>query len=374
MNAKYLIVHLLLVLVFLLIACRDDDMIVQDGDLTHIPFQAENYEVKIPPGWPQMEIPDDNPLTQEGVHLGRRLFFDPILSLDSTISCSTCHIPEKGFSDDLPKAVGINGAIGDRKSMSLINVGFVNSGLFWDGRVSSLEEQALHPIENPLEMNSSLEEVERKLREHEDYAIRFRKAFGINNRSEINRDLLAKALAQFQRIIIAGENSTFEQVMRGEKFFDDDEFLGWEMFFDANLLSLDAECAHCHISPLFTTNEFINNGTNPAENLKDYSDLGRGAITGDSLDNAKFRVPTLYNWELRNHFMHDGQFKTMEEVVAHYNSGGHRPSDPDQDNVDLLLYPLGMNEEEKAHLMAFLKTLTDTTFLENPDLQDPFQP
>lgn len=354
-------------------ACRDDDSNgASDGDLTHIPFDPQTYKLEIPEGWPQMDIPEDNPLTYEGVQLGRRLFFDPILSVDNSISCATCHIPEKGFSDNLPIAVGVGGAVGRRKTMSLINVGFNNNGLFWDGRVQTLEEQSLHPIVDPLEMNSTLEEAERTLREHDEYPARFRKAFGINNKEEISSDLLAKALAQFQRIIIAGGNSIFSRAMRGEIAFTDAQWNGFEMFFDANLLTLDAECAHCHLSPLFTINEYLNNGITQVERLMDHPDPGRGAVTGRLSDYGKFRTTTLFNWELRNHFMHDGRFKTMDDVLDHYDSGGHRPANPDEDNVDLLIYPLNMTELQRYELMEFLKTLTDTTFLSNPDLQNPF--
>nr|MBS0037368.1 hypothetical protein [Saprospiraceae bacterium] len=370
MNWKFTGVILAVLSIFIF-ACKDDSK-PDEGDLTFISFDPVPYNPDIPAGWPQLEQPADNPMTQEGVQLGRRLFFDPILSLDSTISCSTCHIPEKGFSDDNPLAVGIGGAIGDRRTMSLVNVGFVNSGLFWDGRAKTLEEQALHPIEDPREMNLSLSEAVERLQNHGDYSTRFRKAFGINHIREINADLLGKALAQFQRIIIVGGESKFERAMRGELAFSDEELEGRDMFFDANLLSLDAECAHCHNRPLFTTNEFLNNGITEVERLLDHPDPGLGEVTGKELDFGKFRVPTLINWELRDHFMHDGRFVSMEDVLDHYNSGGHRPSDPDEDNVDLLIYPLNMNQIEFDNLMAFLRTLSDTTFLENPDLQDPF--
>ncbi len=370
MNWKF-IVAILGVLSIFVLACKDDSK-PDEGNLTFVPFDPVPYNPDLPDGWPQLEQPADNPMTQEGVQLGRRLFFDPVLSLDSTISCSTCHIPEKGFSDNLPIAVGIGGALGERKTMSLLNVGFNNNGLFWDGRVQTLEEQSLHPIEDPVEMNLGLDEAVSRMQNHEDYAPRFRKAFGIEHRDEISADLIGRALAQFQRNIIAGGESRFERVMRGELFFTDEEFDGWEMFFDANFLSLDAECAHCHMRPLFTTNEFINNGLTQVERLLDHPDPGLGAISGREVDFGRFRVPTLINWELREHFMHNGKFRTMEEVVDHYNSGGHRPSNPDEDNVDLLIYPLNMNEDEISHLMAFLRTLTDTSFLSNPDLRDPF--
>ncbi len=361
--------------VLILSACRDEDNGISSdhGDLSHIAFDPQPYDLEIPPGWPQMEIPEDNPLTYDGVQLGRRLFFDPVLSVDSSVSCATCHIPEKGFSDNNPVAIGVGGALGDRKTMTLLNVGFNNNGLLWDGAVQTLEEQSLHPIQDPREMNASLDEVIERLQNHSDYQKRFRKAFGIKHTEEITSDLLAKALAQFQRIIIAGGNSIFERAMRGEIAFSDAQWNGFEYFFDANLLTLDAECAHCHMSPLFTINEYLNNGITEVERLVDHPDIGRGAVTGRLSDYGKFRTNTLYNWELRNHFMHDGRFETMDDVLDHYISGGHRPSDPDEDNVDLLIYPLNVSETERYELMEFLKTLTDTTFLDNPDLQNPFE-
>ena len=155
--------------------------------------------------------------------------------------------------------------------------------------------------------------------------------------------------------------------MRGEAFFTDDELAGWELFFDENIDLPDAECGHCHNVPLFTTNEYFNNGIDPAYDISDFEDPGLGGITGDPADYGKFRSPTLRNVTASAPYMHDGRFETIEEVIEHYNSGGH-PSI----NKDVLITPLGLTEEHKAQLLAFIKTLDDPDFVNDPELQSPF--
>jgi cytochrome c peroxidase len=251
--------------------------------------------------------------------------------------------------------------------MSLLNVTFHYSGLFWDGRAATLEKQALQPVEDPVELHESWPNVEEKLRRHPAYPEDFRRAFGITQKSAITRDLAVKAIAQFARSLVSSGQSKYDRFVRGEIFLSDSEFNGMEMFFDVNNELPDAECNHCHAPPLFAINEFRNNGIEPVRFLNEFPDMGRGEVTGDSLDNGKFKIPTLRNIQFSAPYMHDGRFSTLEEVLDHYNSGGHR-----QLNTDPLIRQLGLTEAQKRDLLAFLNTLMDTTFLQNPAYSNPF--
>ncbi len=353
-------------------ACKDDPIepAVDGVDLSGIPYNPEPYEIKVPPNFPPMPQPEDNIATIAGVKLGRFLFYDPILSLDSTISCASCHKQELYFTDGLAIAEGINGLKGRRSSMSLVNVGYYNNGLFWDGRVSSLEEQALQPIIDPVEMGNTWENVEERLRRHPMYQKLFRKAFGISYSSEISIEMVAKAIAQFERTIVSTGNSKWDRVKApgSTVLFTDDELEGKLMYFDDVPELPDAECGHCHISFRFTTNQYKNNGIDTVDNLLGFPDLGRGAVTGDTLDNGQFRIPTLRNVLFTAPYMHDGRFKTIEDVMRHYNSGGHNAL-----NTGVNIHPLGLNEKQIGQIIAFLKTLSDTSLLNVEKYSNPFQ-
>ncbi|MEM6726278.1 MAG: cytochrome c peroxidase [Bacteroidota bacterium] len=343
---------------------------ILDKSLSSIPYEPVNYDLPQPVGFPQMEIPADNPLTVDGVELGRRLFFDPILSADGTQSCSSCHFQNSAFTDNQAVSRGIDGIAGTRSSMSLTNLGYNFNGLFWDGRVSTLEAQALLPVEDPIELHHSWVDVVCDLTNHPDYPTYFRKAFGIDNTNQITKELAAKAMAQFERSLVS-YNSKFDRVIyRQEEFFSDDELNGYEMFFDlASGILPDAECGHCHNAPLFTVNNYRNNGLDEALDLAtDFEDNGFGNVTGNVFDNGKFRIPTLRNIALTAPYMHDGRFQTLEEVIDHYDSGGHYA-----DNLDPLIFPIGLTEEQKGQILSFLHTLTDTTSLAGEQFSDPFE-
>lgn len=348
-------------------ACRNGNPVADPEDLSHIPYDAEMYTPSVPDLFPPLEIPGDNPMTVEGIMLGRKLFFDPILSLDSTMSCSSCHVQSGTFTDNLAVSTGVDGIAGRRSAMSLLNVGFNHRGMFWDGRAETLEDQALLPVEDPVELHATWPDIEQRLRGHPSYPTDFRKAFGIGKKDEITRELVVKAIAQFERTLISSGNSKFDRFMRGEIFLSDSEFNGFEMFFDTSPDLPDAECGHCHASPLFTTNEFRNNGIEDVATLDDFPDRGLGEVTGNRHDNGKFRIPTLRNIEYSAPYMHDGRFATLEEVVDHYNSGGFRV-----ENTDPLIRPLGLTEQQKADLIAFIRTLRDTSFLQEEQFSNPF--
>lgn len=361
---------ILISLFFSCLSCDPDDQknLVDEGNLTHIAYNPTPKQLIYPDDFPRLENPANNPLTEAGVELGRRLFYDPILSADSTMSCASCHLIDKGFADASPVSVGIDGITGKRSAMPLFNVGFFYNGLQWDGAPRSLEAQAVLPVQSPIELHDTWQNVEQKLKRHKDYPTFFRKAFGIPHADSITAALAQKAIAQFQRTIISGGNSKYDRVLRGEAFFSDEELNGFDMFFDISVGIPDAECGHCHNGPLMTTNDYFNNGLVAAPNLSSFADLGRGRVTGRALDNGKFRAPSLRNIALTAPYMHDGRLKTLEEVIDHYNAGGHFSP-----NRDPLIRPLGLTPSQKKDIISFLHTLTDTSYLQNAQLRSPFK-
>ena len=372
---KYCLLILILYIVFF--SCKKDEKptvnpnppIPEFEDLSKIEYSPVSFDLPVLDPLPQMDIPIDNPLTEDGVTLGRYLFYDPILSGNEKMACADCHLPQGGFTDNLAVSKGVDGISGTRSSMSLVNAGYLTKGLFWDGRTQTLEEQALLPVEDVNELHNDWESVEEKLRMHNDYPTRFRKAFGINHAGEITRDLAVKAIAQFERSLVSA-NSKYDRVIRKEEFFEEDELNGFEIFFDEPNDLPDAECGHCHNAPLFTVNQYFNNGIDSVGSLEDFEDKGLGAITNSLFDNGKFRAPSLRNIALTAPYMHDGRFQTLEEVIDHYNEGAHFA-----DNIDPLIKTrgLGLSEQNKSDLLAFLHALTDTSFVNNPAYQNPFE-
>jgi cytochrome c peroxidase len=324
---------------------------------------------QIPPFFPMMPLPANDPMTVEGVELGRYLFWEKKLSKDNTISCGSCHLPEHGFSDPNQFSIGVGGAVGERQSMTLANVGWSPS-LFWDGREPTLEKQIIQPVIHPLEMNQPWPEALHKLQNAPMYAPMFKAAFGS---SHITRDRAVRAIAMFIRTMISG-NSKYDKWKLGLAEFTLLEERGFDLFIleggspETGGLN-GADCFHCHSlsGNQFTDYLFTNNGLTP-ENQ--WSDLGRGAVTGNPFDNAKFKTPTLRNIEKTAPYMHDGRFQTLEEVIEHYNSGGHQSST----TSPFMKYTIGgldLPPQDKAALVAFLKTLTDEEFLNNPKFSDP---
>lgn len=348
----------LLFLFLITVGCKEVSSFTESTKLSDITYKPTPLELETPFGFVKVNIPPDNPQTQEGVDLGFKLFHDPILSSDSSMACASCHLTALGMTDGKALSKGVDGLEGKRSAMSLMNVAYYREGLFWDGRVKSLEEQALLPVEDTIELHNNWDTVIGKLKAHQTYPILFRKAFGIDSIEQINKFLAAKAIAQYEKTLISGD-SKFDQVERGEASYTPDEKAGYEIFFDANDNLPDSECGHCHNPPLLTTNEYLNNGISEAKTTSDFKDLGRGGFTGNSFDNGTFRVPTLRNIAMTAPYMHDGRFKTIEEVIDHYNSGGHNSP-----TVSPLIRPLNLNEVQKRQLIAFLNTLTDRKFVE----------
>lgn len=303
---------------------------------------------QIPKGFPK-PIYDfsKNQLTEEGFQLGRNLFYDPILSKDSTISCASCHLQQTGFAHvDHELSHGIEGKIGTRNSLSLQNLAW-NKNFLYDGGINNLEVQALTPISSEIEMHETLENLVIKLKRTEKYPNLFQQAFGTK---KITGQLTLKALSQFV-VQLVSANSKYDKVTRGEVKFSEMEQKGYELFKN--------NCASCHKEPLFTSDTFENNGlpTDPTLN-----DFGRIKITQNPNDNLKFKVPTLRNIQFTFPYMHDGRFKTLNDVVKHYNSGISKSATLAMQ----LQQPMKLTDNQRTEIIAFLKTLTDTEFLFNP--------
>ncbi|MGB0981639.1 MAG: cytochrome-c peroxidase [Winogradskyella sp.] len=306
-------------------------------------------------------IPNDNPQTVEGVALGKKLFFDTILSADGTQSCFSCHSPENAFTDNTATSNGVDGNFGTRNSMPLFNLAWnYNERFTWDGKELSLERQALEPVQNPIELHSNWDDVVDRLQLHSAYPKLFQKAFNTNT---ITKALVAKAIAQFERTLISA-NSKFDKYTLGETSLTVQELNGLDLF----LREDKGDCFHCHgnpNNPLWTDNAFHNNGLDAT-----FTDLGLGGVTGDPNDNGKFRTPSLRNLAFTAPYMHDGRFATIDAVINHYSEGLQNSTtiDPlmkkvDEGGVQLTL-------QEKADLKAFLLTLTDTSFTTNPNFQN----
>lgn len=314
--------------------------------------EEPNNQVKVvvPKGWPK-PVYDfaKNPITPEGFSLGRKLFFDPLLSKDSSTSCSSCHLQFTNYTHvDHSLSHGIYGAKGTRNTLSIMNVAW-SKNFMWDGGINNIEVQPLGPIENPVEMDNTLANVVAHLKKSPAYREKFKKAFG--DSAEITGQRVLKALAQFM-VSIQSFNSKYDKVMRKEKGveFTEAETRGLKLF--------RKNCESCHKEPLFTNNSFENNGLPPDPKLKDG---GRIKITHNPDDSLKFKVPSLRNIEVSYPYMHDGRYRNLEMVLFHYTAGIEKSK--------TLSPKLGkgitMGEKEKKDLIAFLKTLTDKEFLTN---------
>ena len=308
--------------------------------------------LETPKGWPKPHYDfSKNPLTEEGFQLGRNLFYDPILSKDGTISCASCHLQATGFTHvDHALSHGIDGKIGTRNSLALMNLAWSKS-FMWDGGVNHLDVQPIAPITSEVEMDETLENVVEKLQKSEKYQILFKNAFGD---SKITGQRLLKALSQFELLLVSS-NSKYDKVMRNQEIFSEQEQKGYILF--------KTNCASCHNEPLFTSGKFENNGLTIDTTL---NDIGRMKITNKPEDYLRFKVPTLRNVQFTFPYMHDGRFKTLTEVIKNYNSLGNSKNVSKQ-----LSKPMNLSDNDRVDLVAFLKTLTDTEFLFNKRFSYP---
>jgi cytochrome c peroxidase len=314
--------------------------------------------IDVPAGFPEMPQPADNPMTEEGIRLGRRLFYDPILSGDSTQACGTCHIQNRGFSDPRPFSAGIKGLFGNRHAPTLVNPAWIGD-MFWDGRAHGLEDQATQPVPNEIEMDLPWPKAIGRLARDKTYPHLFGEAFGD---TRITRDHVVKAIAQFERTFVSF-NSKYDRVQRGEDTFTPEESVG-ERIFNTEI----GDCFHCHQAPLFTTNTFHNTGLDSV-----VVDRGRFDTTGNPADIGKFKAPSLRNCAERVVFMHDSRFSNLHDVIDHYNKGFHDGPDVDP-LIRVRLTRRSMRAGEIDTLITFLGTLSDPTYLTNPALANPHTP
>ena len=326
--------------------------------------------------------PESNTITDIGATLGRVLFYDKKLSDNNTISCASCHEQSAAFSDNNQFSIGLNGETTRRNSMTLINSRFYENGrFFWDERSSTLEEQVLLPIQDHIEMGMNLNQLEVKLQDLDYYNILFEKAFGS---SQVTSDRIAKALSQFTRSIVS-VNSKFDEGFAAASYPEDEEQMpDFNNFTSLENLGMDifyrgrngGTCLYCHGTPQHVNDEAKNNGLS-----LNYIDNGLGEITGNSSDNALFKVPTLRNIAKTGPYMHDGRFETLMDVVNHYSDGVQdHPNlhfrlktldDGQAGNAEVLR--LNLTQLEKEALVAFLNTLTDEKVLDEEKYSDPFK-
>ena len=280
--------------------------------------------------------------------LGKLLFSDPILSKDSTISCASCHIPSYAFADTSAVSKGVGGVKGDRNTPSAMNV-VLHGFFFWDGRANTLEEQALAPIENPKEMNLSLDEAVHRLKRSAGYSLYFRKIYN----EEPGKENLAKAIAAFERTL-----ETSDSPFDTWKFYDKPEVVSESVRRGFEVFNSKGKCAECHFGSNFALNQFRNIGLFDGKKL---NDSGRAVITHDPMDIGKFKVAPLRNVAVTAPYMHNGMFKTLREVIEFYNDPEKIvPGSINRDSI--LLKPLGLTNEEMNDLEAFLHAVTDKQF------------
>jgi cytochrome c peroxidase len=307
-------------------------------------FPAEGP--KVPLGLVDIYWPDDNGYTPAKAELGWLLFFDTRLSSDGSVSCASCHAPEHAFGDGRPVSTGIGGQKGGRSAPSIINRVY-GALQFWDGRAASLEDQVKGPLANPIEMTSDKDAgkahsaVVERLRKVSDYRKRFKSVFGSE---DITIDRVAKAIATFERTVLSG-NSPYDRFKAGDKkALTESQKRGMDIFFSNN-----ARCDACHDGAAFTTNQFANIGIGMDKAMPD---LGRYAVTKKEEDKGAFKTPGLREVARTGPYMHDGSFKTLDEVVEHYDKGGIKNQWLHQD-----IRPLKLSKQDKSDLVAFLHAL-----------------
>lgn len=318
-----------------------------------LPKTYTPYRFEMAATFPIPDLPLDNPLIEERVSLGEKLFRDTAFSVDNSISCRACHDPALGFSDPRRLSIGVHGDTGTRNSMTLHNLAW-KSHFFWDGRATSLRQQVLIPVQEHDEMDETLDQVAKKLSAKPTYPPLFRKAFG---GSKITPDRIALALEQFV-LTLTTYRSKFDLAMAGLSQLSPEEQRGFELFmteYEPRMGQRGADCFHCHSAPLFTDHQFHNNGLDALP-----QDPGRKKVTGKDSDWGKFSTPSLRNIALTAPYMHDGRFRTLEEVIDHYSFGVQRSPTLDPNLAKHPMEGIGITPADKKALVAFLKTLTDT--------------
>jgi cytochrome c peroxidase len=331
-------------LVFVLLSCKQSS--------TNTVIDDEPDYLKVPPGFPAIPFPADNPYSIEKVKLGRMLFYEKLLSRDSTIaSCSHCMKQENAFCDNALMSIAYLPQ--SRNTMCLSNVAY-RTILFWDGRGSKIESPALRSLFLPSVLDCDTNEIKRRLMGHPLYPKMFKDAFGPD--AEPDAYLIAKAISTFVRTFVSG-NSRYDKFINGDSSaLNESEKRGMALFFGDR-----TKCSVCHSGFLFTDSKFHNTGT-----TTHYFDLGRWYVTKDFNDNGKFLTPSLRNVELTAPYQNDGQYFSLLQVIENYNKGGQY-----WENKDTLIKPLFLSSMEKNDLISFLKTLTDWDFINDPKFKKP---
>lgn len=337
-------ITLFLILIFSIIFTSCDDYNLEKGEMP-LGYNPPEF------GTPVYDF-DKNPLTDNGFELGRALFYDPILSIDSTISCANCHQQAVAFAHaDHDLSHGVEGRIGIRNSPPIFNNRWYPA-FFWDGGGNHIELVPMNAIISNVEMNQPLDELIIKLNQNKNYVRQFKKAFNVE---AINSKYLFYALAQFTGSLVS-ENSKYDKVKRNEATFTEAEERGYSLFL--------THCSDCHTEPLFTNNDYVNNGLT----INRSGDEGRKNITTLDADLGKFRVPTLRNIAVTKPYMHDGRLATLDAVLEYYRTGIHQSATLSP----ILENGITISDAEKTDLMAFLNTLTDETLLHDLRFASPF--
>jgi len=327
-----------ILMILLIISCRKDEEVVP----LYIPTLME-----IPKGFPEVTAPEGNDFTKERWDLGKRLFFDAALSLDSSISCASCHKTALAFSDDVDFSLGVGGQIGTRNSPSLVNVAY-HPYFTREGGVPTLEMQVAIPIQEHNEFNFNIVLIAERLKKDSSYLEMAQAAYG----REVDAFVITRAISCFERSLLSGY-SPYDQYQNYDKktALSTAALRGMDLFFSAQ-----TNCSSCHSDFNFTNYAFENNGL-----YETYADQGRLRLTGEASDSALFKVPSLRNIELTAPYMHDGSISTLEAVIEHYQMGGKNHPQKNE-----LIKPLLLTDAEKDDLLQFLKSLTDETFINNP--------
>ena len=308
------------------------------------PQNTPESVISIPGNFPALPPTPDNPLTKEGIALGRMLFFDTRLSGNNKLSCASCHRQDLAFTDGVAlNNIGVSGKQLHRSAPALINLAWVTNGLFWEGGSTNLESQALGPLTSEDEMHQNLFELITELNQVPDYVSRFKSAFN----SDISTANILKALAQFERTLISGNSAYDRHILNTRE--------------KQGLVLFNNHCRSCHSGELFTDNSFHNNGIDSDFSNDAFEGIyqGRFRVTYDSADLGKFKTPTLRNIALTPPYMHDGRFPDLPSVLQHYSNGIQISATTDT----LLLNKNPLNSDEQTAIIAFLHTLTDSTFI-----------
>jgi cytochrome c peroxidase len=325
---------------FLVSGCYTDTIEILDSEVT----------LKVPSHFPDVPFPDDNQWSWERWKLGKRMFFDPIMSADGSVSCASCHNPELAFSDNVDVSLGFDGLEGRSNAPTLTNIAY-HPYYTRAGGVPTLEMQVLVPIQEHDEFNTNILLIAERMSQDADYVESSERLYG----RSIDPYVITRSIAAYERSLLSGE-SDYDKYLRGNSgALNEEEKAGMSLFMSERL-----SCSECHGGFNLTNYAFENNGL-----YEDYQSLGRKRLTGLDEDLARFKVPTLRNLELTSPYMHDGSLEEIDDVIEHYNSGGK-----DHVNKSHLIKPLNLSEKEKGQLKAFLLTLTDWNFAYNSILNN----